>query len=74
LVHRAMFIEPAEEIRACRDASDDKFLELAVSGNAACIISGDSDLLILNPFRNIAIMTAAVFVESTEEESADGNS
>jgi putative PIN family toxin of toxin-antitoxin system len=74
LVHRAIFIEPAEAIRACRDARDDKFLELAVSGNAACIISGDGDLLIVNPFRNIAIMTAAEFIESTEEESADGNS
>jgi len=38
-------------------AKDDKFLELAVSGNATCIASGDNDLLVLNPFRGVAIMT-----------------
>jgi putative PIN family toxin of toxin-antitoxin system len=33
-VKRVTFIEPTEEIRICRDAKDDKFLELAVSGGA----------------------------------------
>ncbi|MEX0827793.1 MAG: putative toxin-antitoxin system toxin component, PIN family, partial [Haliea sp.] len=35
----------------CRDPSDNKFLDLAVSGMASVIISGDSDLLELHPFR-----------------------
>jgi putative PIN family toxin of toxin-antitoxin system len=70
-VERAMFIEPTEEIRACRDSKDDKFLELAVSGRACCIVSGDNDLLILNPFRDIVIMTAAEFLEATEGELTD---
>jgi putative PIN family toxin of toxin-antitoxin system len=39
-----------ERITACRDAGDDKFLELAVNGRADLIISGDGDLLALNPF------------------------
>jgi putative PIN family toxin of toxin-antitoxin system len=64
LVDRAMLIEPDEEIWECRDPKDNKFLELAVSGHAAYIISGDRDLLILNPFRNIAIMTAREFLEA----------
>jgi putative PIN family toxin of toxin-antitoxin system len=34
-IERTTFIEPTEEIRICRDAKDDKFLELAVSGGAA---------------------------------------
>src|SRR5258708_18536202 len=42
-----------EPIAACRDATDDKFLELAVSGNADLIVSGDADLLALNPFPKI---------------------
>ncbi|MCI0564768.1 MAG: putative toxin-antitoxin system toxin component, PIN family [Nitrososphaera sp.] len=67
-VERALFIEPTDEVRACRDAKDDKFLELAVSGKAAYIISGDDDLLVLHPFRDIAIMTAAEFLQATEEE------
>ncbi|MCA6571929.1 MAG: putative toxin-antitoxin system toxin component, PIN family [Pseudanabaena sp.] len=39
-----------QQIRACRDAKDDKFLELAVCGEANYIITGDADLLDLNPF------------------------
>jgi putative PIN family toxin of toxin-antitoxin system len=72
-VERALFMEPTEEVRACRDAKDDKFLELAVSGRASYIISGDADLLVLHPFRNIAIMTAAEFLQATVEDVADEN-
>ncbi len=54
----------AERVTACRDPTDDKFLELAVNGRADLIISGDADLLVLNPFRGIAIMTPAAFVQS----------
>jgi uncharacterized protein len=53
----------AERIAACRDPTDDKFLELAVNGHADLIVSGDSDLLALNPFRGIPIVTPAVFVQ-----------
>ncbi|MCZ2206541.1 putative toxin-antitoxin system toxin component, PIN family [Cylindrospermopsis raciborskii] len=38
------FIEISETIVACRDAKDDKFLELAVNGNAELIVSGAEDL------------------------------
>ena len=58
-------------VHACRDARDDKFLELAVSGRAAYIISGDDDLLVLHPFRDIAIMTAAEFLQATDAEAMD---
>jgi putative PIN family toxin of toxin-antitoxin system len=50
LVDRSRFANPTEE-KAYRDPDDDKFLELAVSENATCIVSGDSDLLELNPFQ-----------------------
>lgn len=48
-------------INACRDTKDNKFLELAVTAGASCIISGDQDLLILNPFNNIPILTPSDF-------------
>ena len=51
-------------IEACRDPKDNKYLELAVSASAACIITGDKDLLILHPFQNIPILTAADFLNS----------
>jgi predicted nucleic acid-binding protein len=45
-------------ITDCRDAADNKFLELAVDGCASAIVSGDADLLILHPFREIPILSA----------------
>lgn len=62
LLRETKLIEAAERIRACRHPSDDKFIELAVSGNAKCIVSGDSDLLRLNPFRGVAIVTPRGFL------------
>ncbi|MDX1943785.1 MAG: putative toxin-antitoxin system toxin component, PIN family [Pirellulaceae bacterium] len=63
LLQAAILVEIREEVRACRDPKDDKFLELAISGAATCLVSGDEDLLVLNPFRNIAVMTPAAFIE-----------
>ena len=37
------------------------FLELAVHGRADLIISGDADLLVLDTFRGIPIITPAAF-------------
>jgi putative PIN family toxin of toxin-antitoxin system len=55
-------------ISFCRDPEDDKFLELAVDGHADYIVSGDKDLLILNSFRGIAIITPAAFLKLFESE------
>jgi putative PIN family toxin of toxin-antitoxin system len=52
-----------DRIAACRDPTDDKFLELAVNGRADLVVSGDGDLLALNPFRDIPIVTPAAFVQ-----------
>lgn len=50
-------------IRVCRDPKDDKFLELAVSGAANLIVTGDKDLLALHPFRGVNIVTPAQYVD-----------
>jgi putative PIN family toxin of toxin-antitoxin system len=50
-------------IRACRDPKDDKFLEVAVHGRADAIVTGDKDLLALHPFRGIAILTPAEYLQ-----------
>jgi uncharacterized protein len=54
----------SERIEACRDPTDDKFLELAVNGHADIILSGDPDLLVLHPFRNIQIVAPAAFFKA----------
>jgi putative PIN family toxin of toxin-antitoxin system len=57
-------IEVSVAITACRDPKDNKFLELAVEAGAACIITGDKDLLVLNPFEQIPILTVAEFLKT----------
>jgi uncharacterized protein len=59
----AELVPIVERITACRDPTDDKFLELAVNGHADLIVSGDADLLVLNSFRDIPIVTPAMFVQ-----------
>ena len=56
-------IEITESITICRDPKDDKFLEVAVNGKADYLITGDRDLLVLHPFRDIQIITPAAFLE-----------
>lgn len=49
-------------VRACRDAKDNKYLELALAAQADAIISGDEDLLVLHPWRGIPILRPAEFL------------
>ncbi|MGN6295929.1 MAG: putative toxin-antitoxin system toxin component, PIN family [Ginsengibacter sp.] len=58
----SVWFSPVEIISECRDPKDNKFLELAVACDASCIISGDDDLLVLNPFRTIPILNASNFL------------
>jgi len=44
-------------IQACRDPRDDKFLEVAVYGEADLILTGGADLLALHPFRGVRILS-----------------
>lgn len=62
LLKEAELIEITEEITDCRDVKDNKFLELAIGGGADFIVSGDVDLLVLNPFRGIPILTPREFL------------
>jgi putative PIN family toxin of toxin-antitoxin system len=57
----AEMVTIVDRITACRDPTDDKFLELAVNGRAEMIVTGDLDLLVLHPFRDIAIIAPIAF-------------
>lgn len=56
-------VEIIRRVKACRDPKDDKFLELAVNGDADTIITGEKDLLVLNPFENIRIIKPADVID-----------
>lgn len=48
-------------IKACRDERNNMFLELAVCGRADMLITGDVDLLALDPFEGIRIVDVRKF-------------
>jgi len=63
LTREAQWVDVDVQIAACRDSKDNKFLELAVSGHATHIVTGDSDLLALDPFQGIQILPPHSFLE-----------
>ncbi len=67
-VEQAILVEVIEEVRECRDPKDDKILELALNGGAKFIVSGDKDLLVLNPFRDVKIVTTEDFLRAIKLE------
>jgi putative PIN family toxin of toxin-antitoxin system len=62
LVQETILIEITENVSICRDPKDNKFLELAISGDAACIVSGDNDLLDIGYFRGTPIIKPDKFL------------
>lgn len=62
LARMAEWVPIVQVIRACRDPRDDKFLELAINGEADLIVTGDADLLALHPFRRIPILAPAAYL------------
>lgn len=63
LYREATYVSVRDTVTESPDPDDDKFLELALSGNASVIVSGDDDLLCLDPFRDIRIVPPRAFVE-----------
>ena len=67
LENEGNWITVVHTITACRDPKDNKFLELAVSGQASHIITGDRDLLALHPFESIPILAPRDFLEEVAQ-------
>ncbi len=58
----AVWFEPAVRVSDCRDPKDDKYLELALAAGAETIVSGDDDLLVLQPWRGVRILRPAQYL------------
>ena len=58
----AEFVPIVQLVRQCREPKDDKFLEVALNGRADLIITGDADLLAMNPWRGIVIVSPAEYL------------
>lgn len=63
LTNTTQLVQVTESIDACRDPKDNQYLELAVSGQASVIVTGDQDLLVLHPFQDISIVTPQIFLQ-----------
>ncbi len=66
IVLRSELVHPGRRIAISRDPHDDKFLEVADSGNADVIVSGDEDLLTLIEFEGIPIIPPSRFLATLE--------
>jgi putative PIN family toxin of toxin-antitoxin system len=60
----AEFVPIIHKVRECRDRNDDKFLEVALNGRADVIITGDADLLVMNPWRGVEIVSSPDYLKS----------
>src|SRR5437763_719604 len=60
----AELVQILHRVQACRDPKDDKFLEVAVNGEADLIVSGDGDLLDMGEFQGIPITTPAAYLRT----------
>jgi uncharacterized protein len=59
---RAVWFSPSERVADCRDAKDNKYLELALACGASAMVSSDADLLVLDPWRGVRIMRPADYL------------
>jgi putative PIN family toxin of toxin-antitoxin system len=62
LESRGEIIETVSNFTDCRDIKDNKFLNIAYDSQASCIVTGDQDLLVLNPFNGLPIISASYFL------------
>lgn len=67
LASAALWVEPSEPVRDCRGAAASSYLELALAAHATVIVSGDKDLLVINPWRVVQTLTAAQFLDWLKE-------
>lgn len=62
LAYEAELVNVVERVADCRDPRDNKFLELAISDRATHIVTGDSDRLVLHPFRGMIVVSPSTFL------------
>jgi uncharacterized protein len=59
---RGVSIIPKHRVRVCRDPDDDLLIEAALEGNAKYVVTGDDDLLVLQEYETVTIVTPRIFL------------
>ena len=64
----AEFVMVTSDVGACRDKKDNFLLSLCKDGRVDFLLTGDKDLLILNPFGQTKIISISSFIENDFQE------
>lgn len=60
--------EERTKVRICRDPDDDKFISCAIDTECLYIVSGDKDLLEIEMYKDVKILTVSNFLENVYKE------
>ena len=66
IISKFEIIRVNSEIHISRDPADDKFISCALDGKCLYIVSGDSDLLEIESYEGIEILTVSDFLNRFE--------
>ncbi len=66
IISKFEIIRVNSEIHISRDPADDKFISCALDGKCLYIVSGDSDLLDIESYEGIEILTVSDFLNRFE--------
>ncbi|GMT43972.1 MAG: hypothetical protein IEMM0003_0791 [bacterium] len=66
LLNNLTIIENLNDGKYSRDPDDDKFINCAKSAGADCVITGDSDLLVLKIVDGIGLITVSDFLKENK--------
>lgn len=76
-VHQLLSLAERVELQqipsVVRDQKDDKFIATALAGRASFIVTEDADLLVLDGYEGLRIVTAAAFIDSLEHTAPATN-
>lgn len=67
MLSKVEIVEIKETFDVCRDPKDNFLLDLCVSGKADYLVTGDEDLLTLNPFKGVQIINYNSFQNILEK-------
>lgn len=65
IISNSIIVGSNNKLKVARDQTDNKLIEAAIAGQAQCIITGDSDLLVLGEFDGIRLVSPSDFLKST---------
>ncbi len=70
IAQSSQFFEPSAKVSVSRDATDDKFISLALDSGASILISGDLDLKTVQIYEGVEILSPTQFLERYKDQVA----